>query len=232
MAEIKQGILGPVNGKVGTVVGITWRGRHFLRAKPLKSHKPASEAQLLQRARMKLVSPFTSKIKNFVNRQYPLKKIGERIINGQEQLNSYLLKEGIEVIEGSPCLIIEKVLLSIGVLPPAAIKKVSFLKDFSVKVQWDDSIINALTLPSDQLTMVVYNDETDSFHISENIAKREEKYTHFMLEKNWMKGNIHFWSVWTAADQSMHSTSIYHSPLTLDKTSPKQDNKTEQEAAE
>lgn len=232
MAEIKQGILGPVNGKVGTVVGVTWRGRHFLRAKPLKSHKPASEAQLLQRARMKLVSPFTSKIKDFVNQQYPLKKIGERITNGQEQLNSYLLKEGVKMIDGHPHLIIDKVLLSIGPLPPAAIKKVSFLKDFSVKVQWDDSIINALTQPSDQLTMVVYNDETDSFHIAESIAKREEKYTHFALDENWKKGTIHFWSVWRSADQSIHSTSIYHSSLVLDKTTPEEDNNVEVEAAE
>ncbi|WP_254050349.1 DUF6266 family protein, partial [Myroides sp. N17-2] len=56
MAEIKQGILGPVNGKVGTVVGATWRGVNYIRAKPRKSRKKPSMKQLLQWDKMSLVS--------------------------------------------------------------------------------------------------------------------------------------------------------------------------------
>ena len=32
MAKLEQGILGPFRGKVGTVVGFLWRGRHVVRA--------------------------------------------------------------------------------------------------------------------------------------------------------------------------------------------------------
>ncbi|MDR0228787.1 MAG: DUF6266 family protein [Flavobacteriaceae bacterium] len=215
MAEIKDGILGGVHGKVGTVIGITWRGRHFLRSLPNKSHTPASEKQLMQRNKMRLVSPFTSKIKDFVNKYYPQKHEGNKILNGQEQLTSHLLKEGIETIDGEPHLAIEKVLLSLGVLPPVVIKKMNFLKDNRIKILWEDTLVNVLIKPDDKLTIVGYNDSTDTFFVATHIATRQEKYAHFSLPTQWENGNIHFWSIWESTDHSICSTSIYHPPLSL-----------------
>ena len=34
MAEIKKGILGGFSGKVGTVVGVNWRGKDIIRSLP------------------------------------------------------------------------------------------------------------------------------------------------------------------------------------------------------
>lgn len=215
MAEIKQGILGGVTGPVGPVVGICWRNRYYLRSKPRKSTKVATEKQVVQRSKMSLVSPFTSQIKDFLNKQYPLKEVDERIINGHEQVNSFLLKEGIEIIEGAACLALEKVIVSMGTLPPVAFKKINFLKDSKVKAHWDNSITNVIILPTDRLTMVVYNDYTNDFHIANNIAQRQDKYTHFELPNHWTEGNIHMWSVWKSADESVHSTSLYHAPIQL-----------------
>lgn len=232
MAEIKEGILGGVRGKVGTVVGYQFRGKNIIRALPRRSSKAASDAQILQRSKFKIVMAFLKGIRKFVNAHYPIIEVdGEQKI-GIDQLRSTIMKDGLLVIDNTLQIIPQRVLLSIGVLPPAAIKKVAFLKDHKVKVQWDDTIVNVLTQPTDQLIVIAYNDELDAFHISENIAKREDKYTHFNLNENWTKGNIHFWSVWTAADQSIHSTSIYHYSLVLDKTGVEEDNNANVEAAE
>ncbi|MDR2224102.1 MAG: DUF6266 family protein [Flavobacteriaceae bacterium] len=216
MAEIKDGILGGLNGKVGPVIGVTWRGRYFLRSLPNKSKKAASDKQLIQRNKMRLVSPFTSKIKDFVNKHYPKKQEGNRILNGQEQLTSLLLKEGIETIEGEPHLAIAKVLLSLGVLPPVAIKKINFLKDNRIKILWENTLINVLIKPNDKLTVVTYNDAINTFYIASHIATRQEKYAHFTLPEQWVSGNVHLWSVWQSDDNSICSTSIYHNPLTLE----------------
>ncbi|MFD0699949.1 DUF6266 family protein [Myroides pelagicus] len=219
MAEIKDGILGGVHGKVGTVIGITWRGRHFLRSLPSRSRTPASEKQLIQRNKMRLVSPFTSKIKNLVNKYYPKKQEGNRVLNGHEQLNSHLLKEGIETIDGVPHLAIEKVLLSLGVLPPVVIKKINFLKDNRIKIQWEDTLKNVLIKPDDRLTIVIYNDSIDAFHIASHLATRQEKYAHLSLPEKWKNGNFHFWSIWESSDNSVHSTSLYHETIQLNPTS-------------
>jgi hypothetical protein len=232
MAEIKDGILGGVRGKVGTVVGYQFRGKNIIRAIPQRSSKAASDTQILQRSKFKVVISFLNGVRKFVNAHYPIIEVdGEQKI-GIDQLRSTLMKDGLLVIENTLQIIPQRVLLSIGVLPPAAIKKIGFLKGYKVKVQWDDTIVNVLTQPNDQLIVIAYNDELDAFHIEENVAKREDKYTHFSLNENWTKGNIHFWSVWKSANQSMHSTSIYHAPLVLDKYYIEDLDTQEQEAAE
>ncbi|EKB07606.1 hypothetical protein HMPREF9711_00148 [Myroides odoratimimus CCUG 3837] len=213
MAEIKEGILGAVVGKVGTVVGVLWRGRNILRAKPLKSSKKATEAQLKQWDKMSLVSTFASKFKDFVNAHCPAVYNGEKWMTGKEQMISRLMKQGIAIHEGEQYVQIDKVLLSIGTLAPAVIKKISTLKTGKLKVQWDNHLINPLTLDTDVLTIMAYHEELDKFTTISNIGQRKDRYTHFSLPKEWQEGKVYLWSMWKAEDGSVHSTSCFHGIL-------------------
>lgn len=215
MAEIKEGILGGVKGKIGPVVGFKWRGRNILRTKPSRSSKQATDKQILQRSKMGLVSTFSSKVKDFVNGHYPLAMINNKLATGKEQLVSMLLKEGVMMIDGVPCIDISTVLLSIGTLPPAAVKKITRLKTGRVKVSWDESITNVLSKSTDRLTMVVYSEVLDAFDFVESIAKREDKFVHFDLPDKWVEGDIHLWSVWKSANGKLVSTSAYHNIIEL-----------------
>ena len=49
MAKLEQGILGPFRGKVGTVVGYLWRGRHVVRAYRREINYPNTEQQQAER---------------------------------------------------------------------------------------------------------------------------------------------------------------------------------------
>ena len=49
MAKIEQGILGPFRGKVGTVVGYLWRGKHVVRAYRREINYPNTERQQAER---------------------------------------------------------------------------------------------------------------------------------------------------------------------------------------
>ena len=216
MAEIKEGILGAVVGKVGTVVGVLWRGRNILRAKPLKSSKKATEAQLKQWDKMSLVSTFASKFKDFVNAHCPAVYNGEKWMTGKEQMISRLMKQGITMHEGEQYVQIDKVLLSIGTLAPAVIKKISRLKTGKLKVQWDNHLINPLTLDTDVLTIMAYHEELDKFTTISNIGQRKDRYTHFSLPKEWQEGKVYLWSMWKAQDSNVHSTSCFHGTLEMD----------------
>ncbi len=213
MAEIKEGILGTVVGKVGTVVGVLWRGRNILRAKPLKSSKKATEAQLKQWDKMSLVSTFASKFKDFVNAHCPAVYNGEKWMTGKEQMISRLMKQGIAIHEGEQYVQIDKVLLSIGTLAPAVIKKISRLKTGKLKVQWDNHLINPLTLDTDVLTIMAYHEELDQFTTIPTIGQRKDRYAHFSLPKEWQEGRVYLWSMWKAQDGSVHSTSCFHGIL-------------------
>lgn len=52
MATIKQGILGGFSGKIGNVVGSSWKGIATMKAKPLSVANPKTPAQTAQRSKL------------------------------------------------------------------------------------------------------------------------------------------------------------------------------------
>jgi hypothetical protein len=46
MARLKQGILGPVSGSVGTIVGSSWKDIDYIRSKSTKTKGDSSPLQL------------------------------------------------------------------------------------------------------------------------------------------------------------------------------------------
>ncbi|WP_121967144.1 DUF6266 family protein [Myroides sp. N17-2] len=215
MAEIKQGILGATRGKIGPVVGYIWRGKNWLRSKPSKSRKKATAKQLLQWDKMSLVSTYASKFRDFVNAHCPTAKVGEKWLIGKEQMISRMMKQGITMINGLQHIAVEQTILSIGNLAPAVIRKINIMKTGKFKVQWDNSLVNAMTLDTDSLTMMLYNETLDKFVAIHNVENRVDKYAHFSVPTEWKSGKVYFWSMWKAADGSMHSTSCFHGMIEL-----------------
>jgi len=58
MAKFEKGILGHFNGKVGTVVGSTWRGVSYMKSKPTKGNRIPSQKQKEQQDKFRLISRF------------------------------------------------------------------------------------------------------------------------------------------------------------------------------
>lgn len=215
MAEIKNGILNSINGKISNIVGYKWRGRNLLRSIPTPSKKPATDKQKLQRYKMGLVSTFVSKIKGFVNMHYPSKEIDNKIVTGKEQLISLLLTEGIIIIDELPHIALDVVLLSIGILPPATVKNIDLVILRQFKIVWDSATINIIAKKTDRLTLIIYNDVANTFNILESIAERKDEYAHFDLPHKWIENHTHVWTVWKSIDDKYNSTSAYYGTLSL-----------------
>ena len=58
MGKYIKGILGSFLGKVGTVIGSSWKGIEYMRSRGKKSSKPPTQAQLIQQAKFKLLVRF------------------------------------------------------------------------------------------------------------------------------------------------------------------------------
>jgi hypothetical protein len=181
-----------------------------LRSKPRKSNKPATDKQRKSRTKLSVVSTFASKLKGFVNEHCPPALLNGKRATGKEQLISRLIKEGVAIIDQDVCIDAGAVVVSMGMLPPSVIKKISRLKTGRLKVLWDNNITNILAKGSDELTLVAYSEQLDAFTDIRGIGKREDKYVHFDLPDTWTEGNIHFWSVWKSKDGKLISTSAYH----------------------
>ncbi len=67
MGVIKRGILGGVSGKVGTVIGGTWKGIDYLRARPASVANPNSEKQQNQRSKFSTVLNFLKPLTGFLS---------------------------------------------------------------------------------------------------------------------------------------------------------------------
>ena len=64
MATISKGILGGFSGKVGTVVGVNWRGMDIIRSVPKRSRKRPTDNQMLQQYKFKLVVSFLQPLRS------------------------------------------------------------------------------------------------------------------------------------------------------------------------
>ena len=55
MGTIKKGIMGGFSGKVGNIVGASWKGIAYIRSLPASVHNPRTEKQVTQRTRFSLM---------------------------------------------------------------------------------------------------------------------------------------------------------------------------------
>jgi hypothetical protein len=151
MARITKGILGGFSGKVGTVIGSTWRGVDYMRSRPTKKRGNPSEAQLDQQQKFKLVQ-------GFLNSFSPLLPIGFKTqdnLTAHNSALSYNLKNGIG--GGSPNFTLQfnQLLVSRGSLPNATgIAAVKTGND--IKFTWTDNSGNGTAQPTDSTLLVVY----------------------------------------------------------------------------
>lgn len=67
MGTLIKGINGYISGKVGNVVGSSWRGKNYVRSLQKPSCKPRSEKQLAQQAKFALAVRFLHPVKELLN---------------------------------------------------------------------------------------------------------------------------------------------------------------------
>ncbi len=67
MAIFSKGILGGFSGKVGNVVGSTWRGKDVLRSLPTKRNRVATQSQLDQQEKFSMVMKFMTSMTALLN---------------------------------------------------------------------------------------------------------------------------------------------------------------------
>ena len=70
MATYNKGILGAFSGKVGPVVGATWRGKDVMRSLPKRSNRMATVIQQQQRTKFAMVTEFLSGIQPVIKRYF------------------------------------------------------------------------------------------------------------------------------------------------------------------
>lgn len=104
MGKIKKGILGGFNGRVGNVIGGSWKGIAYMRSEAQSIKDPKTASQLRQRSLFSYVSEFGSMVLGII--QYGFK---ERAIK-RSQFNYFVhssIKDGVFTLNSSNELVID-----------------------------------------------------------------------------------------------------------------------------
>ena len=206
MATYKKGILGVFSGKVGTVIGASWKGIDYMRSLPKSSSKTPTDKQTEQRLRFALVNNFFGPVKHLIAIGYKSTKRG---VTPQNNAVSYHLKEAVTGVSPDFSIDFPKVVFSKGeLLSPwnaAAAVTVAGKVDFS----WTDNSTPALGAAGDKAIVIVYNPETNQYLLVENGATRADVSLVVDMPPNFDGNTVHCWMAFFAADGSAASTSVY-----------------------
>lgn len=188
MGITKLGVFGDVSGKVGNLVGSTWRSVAYFRGVASKVNDANTEEQQVQRAIFKSVVRFVKPMKAFLKVAY---KNSERKLTPFNSATRTIFKECLIKNEDGAQIDYSKVLVSKGGMP--------VLNDISatcsagkVSLTWvdgsnvNDSQVNA----EDNVISLVYNIDKGQAEFTTKKFKRSDLSGDIILPASWKGDNI------------------------------------------
>jgi hypothetical protein len=213
MGTYNKGILGAFYGKVGTVVGSTWRGKDVMRSLPRRSNRAATLLQQRQRDKFTLVTNFLLPISTIPGRYFGAKG---GLKTQRNLAMSYLMKQaalhnGTEAYWDFP-----KILLTRGDLLGLATLSAVADTNQTVTVNWVDNSGQGNADASDTVLAVAYEETSGLIWTAETIATRDTETVTLPLPAYWSGLAVHVWVAVVTADDTKYATSQYLSTITLD----------------
>lgn len=149
MAQIKRGILGGFSGKVGNVVGSSWKGIETMRALPISVLNPRTTAQVYNRNRFGYVSKFASSILSSL-----IKPLNDRFAQRMSGYNLFCSRNR-DLFDEVGCLSDTNLVLCSGKLGTFEMTSCEILTPGQLKVTWPDSASGAYQSNTDKVYLLV-----------------------------------------------------------------------------
>ena len=154
MGKISQGVLGGFSGKVGNIVGGTWKGIDYMRIKPSNVANPRTQGQVDQRTKFSNVLNFLQPMTEFLRVGYKL------YANKMTQFNSamsYQLQNAITGVYPDFSIDYTKVLVSKGALLRAEATTGVSTEAGVVQLSWTDNSASGGAKATDKALIMLYN---------------------------------------------------------------------------
>lgn len=220
MAIHKQGIHGGFKGRVGNVVGSTWKGLDVMKIRPASVANPNTVRQQDQRSRFGLLMRFLSAQSRLIQigfRPYAVK---------MTSINAALSYNIAAAITGEfPDYLIDysKVLLSKGDLPAMSQAVLSYTDPVSVKLAWTDNSSYQGAHASDLLNVSVYDPISNKALSFVSCATRTDATITLALPAEWTGLSVEVFAfflseegVASANAKSLISDTLYAGSIVLE----------------
>jgi hypothetical protein len=205
MGTIKKGILGGFSGKVGTVVGGSWKGIAYMRSLPQKVKNPRTDGQVSQRTKfaltLSLLQPMTALLRTgwklYAHKQSPF-----------NAAMSYTLANAISGAYPDYEIDPSKVLVSRGALPTVTNTFLSF-DDGKVEFQWEDNSGVNSAKATDKALIAILNLAKGEAITDTAGAARTDCVQQVVVPAEWSGDEVHAYMGFISEDGKEVANSVY-----------------------
>ena len=201
MARVQPGIMGAVSGKVGNVIGSSWKGIPYLKAAHSPRTKKISAKEKANRQKFKAAHEWLSPLIEFLRQGF---KGYTPTVEGFIAAKSYLLKNAIDA-KGKVDPALAKV--SFGSLSNSDNIKVKSTQDGHLQFTWDTTPVKE-GYGRDQIMLLAYDIKNGNAFLT--VAGEFRESGSAILEPFFKKGtSCHVYISFVAHDRSRQSDSVY-----------------------
>lgn len=211
MATYSNGANGAFSGKLGSIIGSSWRGVDYLRGLPKKSTKPSSDLQLAQRSKFAMAAAYLSPIKDILNIGFKDKQLNKA--TGYNAAVKIFLNQAITGEYPDLTIDFAQMVLSKGSL--------SVFHDLNATLQGTDlqlswqSITNRYNAFADDVLMVVIFNDTKKMYLAYEDAQRAALSYTAVIGANFSGDVLYAWAFAVKRENNIVANSQYLGSFTM-----------------
>ena len=209
MGRLVNGIHGPIHGKVGTVIGSSWKGEYYIKGRSRKRTKKRGADERRNQSYFASVHYWLQPVIDFLRAGF--KGYAPRV-EGFNAAKSYALKHAFASDTANKSLDPALVQVSYGDLPLPSDASVAKLNDCTLQFTWDTGVPVGAT-EYDQAMLLAYDNinRQQSMKLTGQFRSTGTD-TLTLLDKTGL--TYHIYIAFTAHDRSRQSHSVYLGTIT------------------
>ena len=205
MGTFKKGILGSFSGKVGNVVGASWRSITYMRSLPSVTRNPRTEKQLSQRNKFSLIGKFLKTIIPVIRMGF--KNIAGATNSAYSAAMSYNLQNAVKGEYPNFEIDFPRVGIALGELYPANNAKIAS-EAGKLLFSWDATLQNN-TSTEDRVMALVYNPVKGEAAYDLNMATRADGTGQLEVPPTWEGDTVETYLAFASEDGTQVSNTVY-----------------------
>jgi hypothetical protein len=212
MAIIRESPLGVISGKLGQIVGATWKGISILRVLAGSVANPQTDAQLAQRQKFSVTMHFLQPLSEFLQtgfRSYAVKQTG---INAAM---SYNIKNALTGTYPNIAIDYPNALVSRGNLAGVLNQVASSTVAGTVKFDWEDNSGEIGASALDKTLLVVYNPTQNQAVTVNELAERADGTQTVTVPDSFSGDLVQCYMAYITADGVTVSNSAFAGAVTV-----------------
>jgi hypothetical protein len=206
MGKIAQGILGGLSGKVGNIIGGSWKGIDYIRIKPSSVANPRTEGQVNQRNKFTVTLEYLQPNKEFLKVGYKSFATKKTEFNAAM---SYVLNNAVGGVAPNFTVDYANALLSRGSLSTALNPTTDLSTAGQASFAWDDNSLEGNANTTDKSMVLVYNpSKKESMYILDGAIRTVGSQT-VTLPGTYAGDTVELFIAFVSADGTQVSNSLY-----------------------